>query len=189
MIEREIKLAFPSADDARTALARAGAVPHTRRRLQDDRLYDTDDNMLFAQRSALRLRLDGERAIVTFKGPVEPGMLKTREEIETPVASHEAMAAILSRLGFTPWFRYQKYREEFRAAGVVAAIDETPAGVFVEIEGEEDGILQLAAALERAPSDFILDSYRGVWMKHQQARGLPAGDMLFESPHSNRAGI
>jgi adenylate cyclase class 2 len=179
VIEREIKLAMTSAASARAALVAAGAEPFAPRRLQDDRLYDTEDNMLLAQRSALRLRFDGESAVLTFKGPVQPGIMKTREEIETPVASHEAMTAMLARLGFKPWWRYQKYREEFRAPGVVAAIDETPAGVFIEIEGEEDAILTLASRLERLPADFILDSYRAIWEKHQQARGEHAGDMIF----------
>lgn len=176
MIEREIKLAMASVEAARAALVAAGAEPLAPRRLQDDLLYDTNDNMLLGQRSALRLRRDGDAAILTFKGPVEPGILKTREEIETAVASYDAMVTLLARLGFTPWFRYQKYREEFRAPGVVAAIDETPAGVFVELEGDEEAILTLAAGLGRLPSDFILDSYRGVWVK---AKGDAAGDMLF----------
>jgi len=176
VIEREIKLAYSSAENARAALTAAGAEPFVPRRLQDDLLYDTSDNRLFAERSALRLRRDDARALLTYKGPVEPGITKSREEIETDVASHDAAAALLARLGFTPWFRYQKYREEFRAPGVVASIDETPAGVFVEIEGDEAAIVALAARLGRSPADFILDSYRGIWVS---ARGADAGDMLF----------
>lgn len=176
MIEREIKLSYRSAADARAALTAAGAEPLVARRLQDDRMYDTPDNRLFAARSALRLRRDEARAVLTYKGPVEPGITKSREEIETDVANHEATGALLARLGFAPWFRYQKYREEFRAPGVIAAIDETPAGVFVEIEGDEAAIVALAARLGRSPADFILDSYRGIWVR---ARGNNAGDMLF----------
>lgn len=176
MIEREIKLSFPSAVAAREAMLAAGAEPLAPRRLQDDWLYDTADNRLFSQGSALRLRREDGHAVLTFKGPVEPGMMKTREEIETDVASHGAAAGVLARLGFRPWFRYQKYREEFRAPGVVAAIDETPAGVYVEIEGSEEGIVSLAAQLGRAPADFILESYRGIWVN---VRGAGAGDMLF----------
>ena len=176
MIEREIKLSFASVEEARAALQAAGAVAHAPRRLQDDRLYDTGNRMLFAQRSALRLRRDGDRAIVTFKGPVTPGAMKARDEIESRVDDGDALAAMFAALGFEPWWRYQKYREEFRAEGVVAAIDETPAGVFVEIEGEEDGIADLARRIGRAPSDYILDSYRAVWVK---AKGEDAGDMVF----------
>ncbi len=176
MIEREIKLSFPSVADARAALAAAGVEAHAPRRLQDDRLYDTADNALFAGRSALRLRHEDGRALITFKGPVEAGVTKAREEIETAVGSHEAADTLLARLGFRAWWRYQKYREEFRAADVIAAIDETPAGVFVELEGDEAAIIALAARLGRGPSDFILESYRGIWVK---AHGPSAGDMLF----------
>ena len=48
--------------------------------------------------------------------------------------------------------------------------------MFVELEGDEAGILALAAALDRTPREFILDSYRGIWVK---ARGADPGDMLF----------
>ncbi len=179
MIEREIKLSFASVEDARAALDAAGAVPHAPRRLQDDSLYDTSDRMLMAGRSLLRLRRDGTRAVVTFKGPVTPGAMKARDEIESGVDDGDAFAAMFAALGFKRWWRYQKYREEFRADGVVAAIDETPAGVFVEIEGEEEGIADLARRLGRAPSDYILDSYHAVWVKYQEARGGHAGDMVF----------
>jgi adenylate cyclase class 2 len=176
VIEREIKLAFASVDEARAALGAAGAELKTARRLQDDVLYDTGSRDLYAKRSALRLRRDGDRAIVTFKGPAEAGPMKMREEIETGVDDGDAIAAMFDALGYRKWFRYQKYREEYRAAGVVAAIDETPAGVFVEIEGDERGILELAAKIGREPKDFILDSYYAVWFK---AKGERAGEMIF----------
>ena len=176
VIEREIKLSFASVDEARTALVAAGAEAFAPRRLQDDLLYDTADQKLFRQRSVLRLRREDERALITFKGPVQPGITKAREEIETEAGSHDAAALLLERLGFAPWFRYQKYREEFRSGDAIAAIDETPAGVFVEIEGPEEAIVALAQRLGRTQADFILDSYRGIWVK---ARGADPGDMLF----------
>lgn len=175
VIEREIKLSFASAAEARAALVDAGAEPHAPRRLQDDALYDTDAKALFAGASALRLRREGGRALLTFKGPVQAGPMKTREEIESAVDDADAVAAMLVALGYRPWFRYQKYREELRAPGVFVAIDETPAGVFVEIEGDEPGIIALAKKLGR--SDYILDSYRGLWVA---AKGPDAGDMLFD---------
>ena len=176
MFEREIKLAFASVEDARAALVAAGAEAFVPRRLQDDRLYDTASQMLYQQRSTLRLRREDGRAVMTFKGPVQPGVVKVREEIETAFNDADAADLILARIGFTPWFRYQKYREEFRAGDAIAAIDETPAGVFVEIEGPEPAILALAAQLGRGPEHFILDSYLGLWIK---ARGANPGDMVF----------
>ncbi len=74
---------------------------------------------------------------LTFKGPArfEQG-IKTREERETSVGSAEEAEAILLRLGFVRRFRYEKRREEWRLFGCAVALDETPIGNFVEIEGD-----------------------------------------------------
>jgi adenylate cyclase class 2 len=77
------------------------------------------------------------------------------------------------------WFRYEKYREEFAHEDVIVAIDETPVGVFVEIEGGEQGIANMAEALGRTPADYILDSYRGLFLKYREACGLTGPDMVF----------
>jgi adenylate cyclase, class 2 len=63
---------------------------------------------------------------------------------------------------------------------VIVAIDETPVGVFVELEGDEHGIMEATRALGRSPEDFVLDSYRSLFMEHRRAHGLPATDMLFD---------
>ena len=58
---------------------------------------------------------------------------------------------ILEELGLHVWFRYEKYREEFSADDVVIAVDETPVGMFVEIEGGEDAIHETARGARQAP--------------------------------------
>jgi adenylate cyclase class 2 len=63
---------------------------------------------------------------------------------------------------------------------VTVAVDETPVGVFVEIEGSESGITAMAAAMGRSPADYILDSYRGLFIKHREALGLTSADMVFD---------
>lgn len=172
-VEREIKLRFGSAAEARDRVLAAGARPLRSRRRQIDTLFDTPDSTLFERRSALRVRMDGDRSFVTFKGPVQPGVLKTREELETAIADAGTLVAILEALGFRPRFRYEKYREEFEAANAVLAVDETPAGVFVEIEGEEGAVHALAQALDRTTRDYITDSYLALLLKH----GTPGVDI------------
>jgi len=128
----------------------------------------------------LRVRVECGKTLVTFKGPVHAADMKVREELETIVGDGLTLLRVLEELGFRIWFRYQKYREEFALEDVTVAIDETPVGTFVEIEGSEQGIHQMASALARKPSDYVLDSYRGLFVRHCQTHGLPVSDMLFE---------
>src|SRR2546423_9959356 len=105
--------------------------------------------------------------------------MKLREELETVVADGAVLIRTLEELGFRMWFRYEKYREEFALDDVIVAIDETPVGTFVEIEGGDLGIQEMAIALGRGPSDYVLDSYRRIYILDCEARGVPAADMVF----------
>jgi adenylate cyclase class 2 len=179
-LEREIKLKFASAEEARSAVIAAGCTPLHGRRLQEDALLDSDDEQLRRRRCVLRVRLENGKSRVTFKGPVQPSEMKVREELETLVGDGELLLRIFRELGLHIWFRYEKYREEFAHEDVIVAIDETPVGVYVEIEGGEQGIASMAAAIGRSPADYVVDSYRSLFLKHRQALGLNASDMVFE---------
>ena len=58
MVEREIKLRFGSAEEARAAIVATGATPLLGRRLQEDALLDTDDEQLRRRRCVLRVRIE-----------------------------------------------------------------------------------------------------------------------------------
>ena len=116
---------------------------------------------------------------MTFKGPAIPAAIKIREEYETVVADAATLQTIFEELGLHVWFRYEKYREEFSAADAVIAIDETPVGVFVEIEGTEDAIHRTAIALGKGAADYITDSYRFLFLQHRDANGLAGHHMVF----------
>jgi adenylate cyclase class 2 len=106
--------------------------------------------------------------------------MKVREELETVVGDGSLLVRVLESLGFHVWFRYQKYREEFALDDVIIALDETPVGVFVEIEGGDRGIADTAEALGRGPADYLIDSYRRLYLSDCDTRGVAVGDMLFE---------
>jgi adenylate cyclase class 2 len=181
MIEREIKLPFDSALAARAAILATGATPLRTRRLQDDYLLDSFDGLLRRRGCALRVRRESGQSRLTFKGPVQPSVVKLREELETLVTDGGLLLQILEQVGFQVWFRYQKYREEFTLLTVILAVDETPVGTFVEIEGDEGGITAAAAALGRRPEEYLRESYRSLFVRACQMRGVPATDMLFDS--------
>jgi adenylate cyclase class 2 len=181
-LEREVKLRFSSAEEARAAVVATGATPLLGRRLQEDSLVDTEDEQLRRRRCVLRVRVENGKSRLTFKGPVQPGAMKLREELETVVGDGALLLRVLEELGLHIWFRYEKYREEFAHEDVIVAIDETPVGVFVEIEGGEQGIAAMAEALGRTPADYILDSYRGLFLKFRDELGLTGADMVFAEP-------
>ena len=178
-LEREVKLKFDSPEAARAAVIAAGATPITPRRLQSDALFDTEERMLSARSQVLRVRIEAERSFVTFKSPADHPTLKLREELETAVVDGDRLVTILERSGFRTWFRYEKYREEFAFDEVVIAVDETPVGTFIEIEGTDRGITAAAFALGRGPADYIVDSYRTLFVRFCEERGVPVGDMVF----------
>jgi adenylate cyclase, class 2 len=179
LVEREVKLSFPSADDARAAIVAAGASPLRSRRLQEDALCDTADESLRRRGCALRVRTEAGHSLVTFKGPVQPGVMKVREEHETVIGDGEVLMKVFEALALRVWFRSQKYREEFSSADLTITIDETPVGTFVELEGGEDAILTMAGALGRTPADFILDSYYRLFQQRRAQFGLAGDHMIF----------
>ena len=179
-VEREIKLRYDSVASAREAVAAVGATPLRGRRLQDDRLLDWPDGRLRQDRCVLRIRDEAHSVWLTFKGPPQLATMKVREEIETQVSDAALLLTLFERLGLQVWFRYQKYREEFEHHGVIVAIDETPIGDFVELEGDEAEIATLAQAMGRTPDAYVLESYRGLFVRDRTKRGMDASHMVFD---------
>jgi len=177
MTEREVKLEFADAARAHDAMRAIGATPLQPRRLQRDTLFDTPDGRLRGSGRVLRIRDDGGQAYLTLKGPAQPGIMKVREEQETSVRDATVVAASFEALGLVAAFRYEKYRSEFSLHGAVLAVDETPIGVFLEIEGDEAAILAIVRALDRTDADFIRESYRALF-KARTGAGAD-GDMVF----------
>jgi adenylate cyclase class 2 len=181
VIEQEIKLRFDTLEAARVAVITAGGRLTSSRRLIDDRLFDTQQEHLRAGSCALRVRRDGAVTYLTYKGAPMPGAFKTREEIETTAGDAATVEAILESLGFTAKWRAQKFREEYAIDAAKIAIDETPMGTFVEIEGTDADITRIAAALGRMPADYVLSSYARLFNDWCTARGQSPGDMLVET--------
>src|SRR5262245_6859756 len=103
-LEREVKLRFSSPEEARTAVLATGATPLRGRRLQEDCLLDTPDEILRLRRCVLRVRVECGKSRVTWKGPVQVSSMKVREELETIVGDGEVLLRIFAELGYRPWF-------------------------------------------------------------------------------------
>jgi adenylate cyclase class 2 len=138
------------------------------------------------------------RAVLTYKGPTQRvdesaqslgRRFKIRREYEVVVENGEQMRLILEALGLRPLFRYEKYRTAYRlprVAGVNIDLDETPIGTFLELEGAPAGIDRAAAVLGYTVSEYILQSYGGLYIRDCRKRGLKPKDMLFSRKKSDR---
>lgn len=180
MREIEVKIAVGDADDARALLGRKGAVALTPRYFEDNRVYDDDSGSLRASDRLLRLRSVGSRHVLTFKKPPRGELpdrtYKVLDEHETIVTNPAETGEILAGLGMRVVFRYQKFRQRYRLDGHEVELDETPVGVFLELEGTPEWIDSTARALGFSREHYITKTYRAI---QQEVAGDEAGDLVF----------
>ena len=177
--EVEVKLRFESASEARARLARLGAQLRQPRRFEDNIVFDREVQPLREAGKLLRLRRTGDLALLTVKAQVEgTHRHKVRDEDETAVGNFESMTEMLHQLGFTPCYRYQKYRSVFEFGDLAICLDETPLGCFVELEGPPEEIDRVADLLGFRQDQYICESYRGLHENAIEIGECAEGDLL-----------
>lgn len=191
-IETEIKLRVEGA--AKTAVAQARALLRrhefaiTRPRIFEQNLVLDDDRQSLRERDMLlRVRGAGKPGGVmittcTFKGPEKPGRHKSREEREFRTGDLESCIALFAGLGFREAFRYEKYRTEFARPNEPGhvTLDETPIGVFMELEGPARWIDRTAKILGFPVKAYITESYGKLYENWCEANGIEPSDMRFK---------
>ena len=134
--EREIKFPRVELEKLRERLIELEAERVGPGAFEDNWILDRANELLSTGR-ILRLRTDGGRARLTFKGPMSlEGNVKIREEREVGIENADEAMALLENLGYGVVRRYQKVREEWHLGGVTIALDHTPIGDFAEFEGD-----------------------------------------------------
>lgn len=179
--EIEIKLAAGSVDEAESRLRNHGFRVVTPRAFEANDLYDFPNALLRKRRELLRVReFDGE-CLLTYKGPPMPGRHKSTQEIETKVSDGAALREVFTRLGLELAFRYEKYRTEWAREGEPghATLDETPIGVFLELEGEAEWIDATAEALGFSAEHYITANYASLYLDFCNKTGVPPSYMTF----------
>jgi adenylate cyclase class 2 len=181
-LEIEVKIPWTdSVEAARRVIETSGYALIGPRTLESDTVFDRDTGELRRADQLLRLRRAGDQTVVTYKGPSRGGRYKTREEIEFHVSDARTFAEVLDRLGYQPRFRYEKYRTKFAAPGEpgIVSIDETPIGVFLELEGEPDWIDKTAARMGLSRGAYLTRSYSSLYQEYLRTHPGALHDMTF----------
>jgi adenylate cyclase class 2 len=158
----------------------------TRRTHEMNVLYDLPGNPLRRRGEILRLRQYGERWTVTHKSKGTARRHKSRQELETAVADGSSLDRILRALGFSPSFRYEKFRSEWTDGKGYVVIDETPIGTVAEIEGQPRWIDRTARLLGIPQSSYITLSYGAMFEEWKRRTGSPAENMTFAAVQGRR---
>jgi len=200
--EREIKLRIEDLPALRGSLRKLGARVVKLRVHERNALFDTPKAVLAKREELLRIRTertvggrgaDGSRSVLTFKRPV-PRLAgsgkgethKVREEIELGISDPTALVRIFEGLGMRQWFQYEKFRTTFAltgaqpwARGLLLELDNTPIGIFLELEGPASAIDRAAHSLGFAKRDYVVANYMVLYREYCRRRGEKPRDMLF----------
>ena len=191
--EIEVKLPVTNVAVLRRTLRQLRAR-HGRRVHELNVLFDTPDQRFRRSDRLLRLRTNNGAGVITFKGrslsatSARASRYKIRRELEFAVSDPSVAAAVLHQLGFRSGFRYEKFRTELlvpRVKGAHIFLDETPIGVFLEIEGAPAAIDRAARTLGFKPADYVTESYGALYARYCRARGIKMGDFVFASKKSD----
>jgi adenylate cyclase, class 2 len=161
--------------------------------LERNTLYDTPSADFRSRGRLLRLRVEtpapsrllrsgAKQVMLTSKAPIpESGRrsrYKEKLEREVEVQSPGRWPAALRAIGLRPSFRYEKYRTTFQLPGLNLDLDETPVGIFLELEGLPHAIDRVARALGYAPHEYIKGTYWDLYAADCRRRGRKPTNML-----------
>src|SRR5438270_10722528 len=179
--ETEIKFRIGDLRALAAKLSELGFQEITSRTHEMNVLFDLPGRPLRARGDILRIRKYGDSWVVTHKAKssANSGPHKVRVETETRVEDGTKLEGILRALQFEPVFRYEKYRAEWKSEHGHVVIDETPIGNFGEIEGPPEWIDEVAKSLGIEHSEYLTDTYAGLFFSWKERTGSPATEMTF----------
>ena len=176
--EIEAKMRVADLDSMRKRLVGQGAV-RAGSELETNIYFDTPGGSLRQSGKGLRIRIavqeSGENhCTMTFKGPLLPSELKTREEIEFTISDAQSAQQLLERLGFPPTLTFEKRRETWQLGGCSVALDLLPyLGTYMEIEGPgDDQVMEVRRSLGLSEEPLISTAYVSLLARYLQVHAI-----------------
>jgi adenylate cyclase class 2 len=184
MLEIEQKFRVPDRARLRERLVAAGAR-FSETVKQSDAYFAHPARDFAATDEALRIRSTGDENVITYKGPKQQHAVKTRREVELPLAAGAKGAAefaeLLTLLGFRPVATVSKRREQatlaWQGRETNVALDTVDGvGEFCEIElcVEESGVAAAQSHVQSLAAHLGLTdverrSYLGMQLANEPA--------------------
>ena len=187
-VEIEAKMAVPNLEPVRATLKRLDATGGGLT-LETNIFFDTQDRALEKAGSGLRLRTNRDAAsgnethVITHKGPLLAGGVKSREETELTVENAADAAALFAQLGFRKTLTFQKRRESWKLSSCKIELDELPhLGSFVEVEGPDEAtVMRVREEIGLADRPIIKTSYIGMLADYLRQREETTTEINFEA--------
>lgn len=118
---------------------------------QIDMMFDFPDGQLFKSGQKIRIRVENNRAVLTYKGGFKGDDSASRRiELDIPLEASSVKDAenFLTSIGYPLLFQVRKERRLLTRGGVKATFDDWPIiGSLLELEGEEKEIKEIADGL------------------------------------------
>jgi adenylate cyclase class 2 len=180
---QEIEIKFRVADLRALSrkLGTAGFCLITRRAHEMNTLYDLPGEKLRKRKELLRIRKYGSEWTLTHKSGTTRGRHSSRTELETKLEDGKQMDAVLRALGYSPSFRYEKFRAEWSDGRGQVVVDETPVGNFCEIEGPPRWIDATTKKLGVNAAEYITKNYATLFSDWKRETKSNAGEMTFKA--------
>jgi adenylate cyclase class 2 len=188
-VETEVKIRLAHRATFEHGLSQLGFRRVNPRTFERNTLYDTPGRNLRNTRQILRIRQYGEKWVVTHKSvaqdedPDQP--YKRRVETETEVEDGPSLGKIFESLGFGPVFVYEKWRTEWADQQGHCVLDETPLGLYAELEGPSEWIDSTARRLGIDARQFIKLSYGRIFEIWREQTASSAQNLTFAEISQN----
>ncbi len=155
------------------------------REYQSNIMYDNKDELMQKTNGRVRLRYLGNdgKKVLTYKKPLE-SVNGAKREIEYEINfndNEEQIENILNAMEFHITTSYERYRTEWRLNNTHITLDEYPFANFIEIEGEQKNIEEVAKILNLSFNNALDKPADTLFQEWRKEHNLPfKGQMRFE---------
>jgi len=179
--EIEIKFRVTNLRELSRKLRAAGFRLETSRTHEMNTLYDLPGQALRNRKELLRLREYGKSWKLTHKSGGKISRHSSRTELETGVSDGGKTDLILRALGYSPSFRYEKFRAEWTDGKGQVVVDHTPIGDFCEVEGKPRWIDATAKKLGVSHENYITKNYATLFAEWKEETRSATEEMTFKA--------